>query len=158
MHVSRCCCLNNSRKEWEDMSGRVGEAFNIVKVASTMNEEALRRARGLHDTLFSKGSSQENQGASKVTFMFLCNATHHILGLRGRSQRLGRSRPGTETEERRQRLRNEEKQNNRRLADPVLELWSYWPLGQGLQEERGGDGFNLHSEKALRIGNSARMC
>ena len=92
--------LNDGRKEWEDMSGRVGEAFNIVKVASTMDEEALRRARGLRDTLFSKGSSQENQGASKVTFMFLCNATHHILGLRGRSQRLGRSRPGTETEER----------------------------------------------------------
>ena len=41
-----------ARAEWEDRAGKLGAAFSVDEAASKLSEEALRRARTLHATLF----------------------------------------------------------------------------------------------------------
>ena len=43
------------RKHWEDMSGKV-HTFDVQLHAGILQEDILRRARALHDTLFGHGS------------------------------------------------------------------------------------------------------
>ena len=45
------------RKYWEDESAKRGARFDIDAVAVCRNEDVLRRARTLHDRLFTTSSS-----------------------------------------------------------------------------------------------------
>lgn len=47
---SRSTCL--FRKEWEDLSLKLGDKFVISSVVGQLSEETLRHAKNLHDTLF----------------------------------------------------------------------------------------------------------
>ena len=43
-----------ARKEWEDLSGKLGAAFDIEAAIGARTEELLRKARVLHDSLMNR--------------------------------------------------------------------------------------------------------
>ena len=58
-----------ARAEWEDRAGKLGAAFNVEEAASKLSEEALRRARTLHATLFA--SAEPKPAGRSVVFRSL---------------------------------------------------------------------------------------
>ena len=57
------------RKEWEDMSLKLGSGFKVADEAGKMSEETLRKAKNLHDILF---KSNAPQGQSSRTVFKFC--------------------------------------------------------------------------------------
>eukprot|EP00973_Karenia_brevis_P039362 5434598-Karenia_brevis.AAC.1 len=54
------------RKEWEDKAAKMQSSFDANRAAMKRNEDALRRARSLHDVLMNKSpSSAYERGAGK---------------------------------------------------------------------------------------------
>ena len=52
------CSLCPIRKEWEDKAAKLGSSFVLDKVVASINDDLLRRARSLHDTMFSGKSAK----------------------------------------------------------------------------------------------------
>ena len=44
-------CLHCARREWEDVSAKLGRGFDITSVMGLHSDETLRNARSLYDTL-----------------------------------------------------------------------------------------------------------
>ena len=44
-------CLHCARREWEDVSEKLGRGFDITSVMGLHSDETLRNARALYDTL-----------------------------------------------------------------------------------------------------------
>ena len=71
-YVSACpflclgCVCFAARAEWEDRAGKLGAAFSVDEAASKLSEEALRRARTLHATLFA--STEPKPAGRSVVF------------------------------------------------------------------------------------------
>ena len=51
------------RKEWEDRAAKLGSRFVLDTVAASLNDDLLRRAKSLHDTMFSGKSAKGAGGA-----------------------------------------------------------------------------------------------
>eukprot|EP00973_Karenia_brevis_P077186 10718860-Karenia_brevis.AAC.1 len=50
-----------SRKHWEERSALMGTSFRIGEEAEKLSEEILRRARALHEVLFSGKRDDKNE-------------------------------------------------------------------------------------------------
>ena len=58
------------RKSWEDLSGKLGDKYDIEKGLGEMSDESLRRARAWHDTLFGVPFARDNSQAVRWLFAF----------------------------------------------------------------------------------------
>ena len=63
---SRSALLRPIRKEWEDKAAKLGSSFVLDKVVASINDDLLRRARSLHDTMFSGKSAKGAGGTDGV--------------------------------------------------------------------------------------------
>ena len=55
-------CTAANRRHVEDLSGKLGQSFDVAAFAGNQVEEVMRRARGKHEELFSVSSAAGANG------------------------------------------------------------------------------------------------
>jgi hypothetical protein len=87
-HARVCSRLVCVRKHWEELSGKLGSEFDVGKLIASVQDDALRQARALHDTLFQKTAtpphgSKQGEVVSKARIPSFCGcALYRFAGWR----------------------------------------------------------------------------
>ena len=70
------------RHEWEDWSGKFGDAFDIESVVrqSKLKEDCLKWAKQKYDTLFSKGERVVSAAQAQVCATRACDVVSALFG------------------------------------------------------------------------------
>ena len=66
-----CGGMLHHRQQWEEYSFRQGAAFSLAAQVGKVQDEVVRHARGLHNTLFA--------GQSVCLFVVACGPVTHVL-------------------------------------------------------------------------------